>query len=289
MTNEEILQNAIYFNGQRKDRVNMLATCRRLGLSNYQLTQFRIWMKINHPELITLMKVAQPIDPVMYQAGIFQIVCEPTGRRLIGSTRTSFTTAKHIHMTYARNINTYHKMNPWLRDQQSIDDINTYGIDSLKFEVLEVLPLTTTTLQTRVARENWLGKFAPNELYSRSVEHSRNIKYEQFMSTEYPKKIRDMTSEIIQLRADRKILETQHADVIIDRQKLQDEFDAATNKNLRRMLRKLIINAIADKKRLAQELQLNLTKLRRLTKLLVDAVEYYDVKNLKVVGRPKFK
>lgn len=290
MTNEEILENAIFFSGKRSGRINICATTRKMQLNNYQGSQFRTWLKVNHPDLIAPLKMSSPMDTIFYCAGIFSITCIPTGRRLIGTTKSSFQIARNLHLSYARKIDTYHKMNPWLRDQQSIDDIKTHGVDSLQFEILEITPPGTTTLQMRVKREEWLARYSQcdaQKLYSRNIAHSKNIKYEEYTDEKYPENIRTMANDILELIEFKQQYEKSFAAAIIERQRVQQEFDMATDRKIRQNLRAVIVESIAEKKDVSQKLQQCQTKLTRLTKLLNYTIEHIELQNLRVAGRPK--
>lgn len=289
LTNEEIFDKAVrYMTSNRKGRINMYRTELLLGLTYGEKIAFTLWLKQNHPDmLMTNPKVAgKSADQSMYLPGIFQIVCEPTGRRLIGSTTNTVMHAKNVYLSYIRSIDTHHKQNLWQRSPQAVADIKMYGISAFKFELLKTLPIGMDRKEVAIERQKIIDMFTPESLYQVDLSQMKKAKLEHVLKSDFDSEAKAIAQQIEELTAVKNKCEQNIVSLFQQRLNLDCEMKAAP-KQTRSKFYPQIKEVNRQKKIVKLELEKTKKQLTLLRRDLNRKIEEYEIVNLRPVGRPK--
>jgi hypothetical protein len=99
---------------------------------------------------------------------IVEIVCKPTGRRLIAYTDTP-NLRRATYFYNLRNIHTYNNSNVFFGCIPAIEDLKKHGIRSFYFEIVKSMP-NASEEELKAARDKYMKKFKQEELYNKPAE-----------------------------------------------------------------------------------------------------------------------
>ena len=290
MTNEQILAGAVFFmNGNRKGRININATGKKFELGHYAMTEFKKFLRENHPEMLNLSHQYDAVHQDMHKVGVFQIVCVPTQRRVIATTKHSFLHAQHLHLHYLRNADTFSINNFYSKCERAKLDLLEHGVNSFKFEIIEIISNDkATSAFLRLRREEITKMFEDNFIYKVDANKTKELKISDILNTNnYSEEIRTLA---MTFEYENKLLDSlrKNCTALCQlRLRLQQELEANTRR--RSLIHTDIRNLNGQKKILRvrlQELEKKISLDRRRLNQLIQA---HELLNLKPVGRPKNK
>lgn len=100
---------------------------------------------------------------------VIEIVCEPTGRRLVAVTdRPDY--RKSVYFFHLKNIMVYSPANIFFGSKMAVEDVEKHGIDSFYFEIVKTMPDDSSVQDLEKARASYMKKFKPEQLYNRRKE-----------------------------------------------------------------------------------------------------------------------
>ena len=288
MTNEEIFEKAIrYMCNSRKGRINLYRTELSLGLTHAEKTAFVLWLKKNHPDALHKNPplVGKSIDGAMYLPGIFQIVCVPTNRRLIGSSVNSVIHTKNVYLSYIRTIDTFHKQNLWQRCPQAIEDIKRYGADAFRFELIKTLPADMDRKDVAAERQKIIDMYLPEYLYHPDLKQMKKAKLQNVLESNFDVEAKEIAAKITVLTKLKSIYEQDLVELFQQRLDLDVQQKAAP-KQSRGKFNAAIREVNRQKKATKVELEKTKKELTILSKDLNRQIFQHEIKTLRPVGRP---
>jgi hypothetical protein len=115
----------------------------------------------------------------MFEPAVFELVCEGSGRRLVGATDAP-NLRKAVYFFHLKNITKYSNANPFFGCAAALEDLDEHGFDNFYFEIVKQLPLDMTPDDLEVERNKQMAKYSVDSLYNRVAKPtSRGTSYKQ--------------------------------------------------------------------------------------------------------------